>query len=199
MTTGEKIAMLRKRKNITQEQLAEILGVSRQSVSRWEMDQAFPETEKLIRLSGLFSCSIDFLLSEVLDGKKQMDAGISADDCVAFIRECGYFFLATSVADCPRLRPFGMIFSDNEMLYIITDKQKSVYSDLKQNARVELASFNPVTRKWIRISGSVRENDTCVSRELALSAYPSLRQKYPGEQEVFLAIFQVHTEAVSIN
>lgn len=199
MTTGEKIAMLRKRKNITQEQLAEILGVSRQSVSRWEMDQAFPETEKLIRLSGLFSCSIDFLLSEVLDGKKQMDVGISAADCVAFIRECGYFFLATSVADCPRLRPFGMIFSDNEMLYIITDKQKSVYSDLKQNAKVELASYNPVTRKWIRISGEVSENDTCVSHELALSAYPSLRQKYPGEQEVFLAIYQVHIEAVSIN
>lgn len=199
MTTGEKIAMLRKRKNITQEQLAEILGVSRQSVSRWEMDQAFPETEKLIRLSGLFSCSIDFLLSEVMDGKKQMDAGISADDCVAFIRECGYFFLATSVADCPRLRPFGMIFSDNEMLYIITDKQKSVYSDLKQNAKVELASFNPITRKWMRISGNVSENDTCVSHELALSAYPSLRQKYPGEQEVFLAIYQVHIEAVSIN
>lgn len=199
MTTGEKIAMLRKRKNITQEQLAEILGVSRQSVSRWEMDQAFPETEKLIRLSGLFSCSIDFLLSELLDGKKQMDAGISADDCVAFIRECGYFFLATSVADCPRLRPFGMIFSDNEMLYIITDKQKSVYSDLKQNAKVELASYNPVTRKWIRISGNVIENDTCVSHELALSAYPTLKQKYPGEQEVFLAIYQVHIEAVSIN
>ncbi len=45
MTTGEKISMLRRRKNITQEQLAELLGVSRQSVSRWEMDQAFPETE----------------------------------------------------------------------------------------------------------------------------------------------------------
>ena len=199
MTTGEKIAMLRKRKNITQEQLAEILGVSRQSVSRWEMDQAFPETEKLIRLSGLFSCSIDFLLSEVLDGKKQMAAGISADGCVAFIRECGYFFLATSVADCPRLRPFGMICSDGETLYIITDKRKSVYSDLKQNARVELASFNPATRKWIRISGDVSEDDTFVSHELALSAYPSLRQKYPGEQEAFLAIYQVHIEAVSIN
>lgn len=60
MTTGEKIAMLRKRKNITQEQLAEILGVSRQSVSRWEMDQAFPETEKLIRLSGLFPVALIF-------------------------------------------------------------------------------------------------------------------------------------------
>lgn len=199
MTTGEKIAMLRKRKNITQEQLAEILGVSRQSVSRWEMDQAFPETEKLIRLSGLFSCSIDFLLSEVLSGRNQTEAGISADSCVAFVRECGYFFLATSVTDRPRLRPFGMICSDGEALYIVTDRRKSVCSDLKQNSRVELASYHPANGKWIRISGEVIEDDTYVSRELVLSAYPALRQKYSGEQEAFLAIWQVHTEAVSIN
>ncbi len=199
MTTGEKLAMLRKRKNITQEQLAEILGVSRQSVSRWEMDQAFPETEKLIRLAGLFSCSIDFLLSEVLDEKKHMAAGISADSCVAFIRECGYFFLATSVGGCPRLRPFGMIYSDKETLYIVTDKRKSVYSDLKQNARVELAAFNPVTRKWIRVRGNASQDDTCASQEMALSAYPSLRQKYPREQETFLAIYQIHIEAASVN
>lgn len=44
MTTGEKIAALRKKNNMTQEQLAEVLGVARQSVSRWEMDVAFPET-----------------------------------------------------------------------------------------------------------------------------------------------------------
>ena len=56
--------MLRKRKGITQEQLSEILKVSRQSVSRWEMDMAFLETEKLIRLSRLLECSIDFLLNE---------------------------------------------------------------------------------------------------------------------------------------
>ena len=61
MTTGEKIAVLRKKKNLTQEQLSEILKVSRQSVSRWEMDTAFPETEKLIKLSKLLDCSIDYL------------------------------------------------------------------------------------------------------------------------------------------
>ena len=64
MNTGEKIALLRKRKELTQEQLAEILGVSRQSVSRWEMNMAFPEVEKCIRLSRLLECSIDFLLNE---------------------------------------------------------------------------------------------------------------------------------------
>ena len=128
-----------------------------------------------------------------------MAVGLSADGCVAFIRECGYFFMATSVADRPRLRPFGMICSNGEKLFIVTDKRKSVYSDLKRNAKVELSSYNPVTRKWIRISGEASEDDTCVSHELALSAYPSLRQKYPGEQEAFLAIYQIHIEAVNIN
>ena len=64
MTTGEKLAVLRKEKGITQEALSEMLNVSRQSVSRWELDVAFPETDKLIKLSKLFECSIDFLLNE---------------------------------------------------------------------------------------------------------------------------------------
>ncbi len=127
----------------------------------------------MIRLAGLFYCSIDFLLSDVLDGNRQTGVGLSADDCVAFIRECGYFFLTTSVEDRPRLRPFGMICSNGETLFIVTDKRKSVYSDLKRNPSVELSCYNPVTRRWIRISGEVSEDDTCVIRELAQSVYAS--------------------------
>ena len=48
--------------NYTQEQLADILGVSRQSVSKWESDISYPETEKLIELGKLFECSMDYLL-----------------------------------------------------------------------------------------------------------------------------------------
>lgn len=64
MTLGEKIAKARREKNITQEQLADSLGVSRQSVSKWESDVAYPETDKLIRMSELFECSLDYLLKE---------------------------------------------------------------------------------------------------------------------------------------
>lgn len=64
MTMGEKLSKLRKENNITQEQLADTLGVSRQSVSKWESDLAYPETEKLIRLSDMFQCSLDYLLKE---------------------------------------------------------------------------------------------------------------------------------------
>lgn len=64
MTVGDKLAALRKQNNYTQEQLAEILNVSRQSVSRWESDLAYPETDKLIKLSQLYHCSVDYLLKD---------------------------------------------------------------------------------------------------------------------------------------
>ena len=64
MTFGEKLSRLRKENNYTQEQLADILCVSRQSVSKWESDIAYPETAKLIEIGRLFDCSMDYLLKE---------------------------------------------------------------------------------------------------------------------------------------
>ena len=64
MTLGEKLSKLRKENNYTQEQLADILGVSRQSISKWESDIAYPETDKLIKMGKLFDCSMDYLLKE---------------------------------------------------------------------------------------------------------------------------------------
>lgn len=69
MTLGEKLAKARKEKNITQEQLADALGVSRQAISKWESDVAYPETDKLIRMSELFDCSLDYLLKEKITEK----------------------------------------------------------------------------------------------------------------------------------
>lgn len=74
---GNKLSMLRKERNYTQEQLASTLGVSRQAISKWESDAAFPETDKLIRISELFDCSLDYLLKEEMetDSKTRKDAG----------------------------------------------------------------------------------------------------------------------------
>ena len=69
MTLGEKLSKLRKEYHYTQEQLADILGVSRQSISKWETDLAYPETEKLIELGKLFECSMDYLLKDEVSEK----------------------------------------------------------------------------------------------------------------------------------
>ncbi|ODR38807.1 helix-turn-helix domain-containing protein [Eisenbergiella tayi] len=62
MDISEKILKLRKANNLTQEQLAEQLQVSRQAVSKWESGQAIPESDKLPALSDLFHVTIDYLL-----------------------------------------------------------------------------------------------------------------------------------------
>ncbi|MGX7025311.1 helix-turn-helix domain-containing protein [Vagococcus hydrophili] len=65
MSFGQNVQFLRKmRKGMTQEELAEQLGVSRQTISKWELDNTFPEVDKIIEISKLFSCSIDQLVRE---------------------------------------------------------------------------------------------------------------------------------------
>lgn len=67
MTLGDKLSKLRKENNFTQEQLADVLGVSRQAISKWESNIAYPETSKLIRMSELFDCSLDYLLKDTVE------------------------------------------------------------------------------------------------------------------------------------
>ena len=75
MKIGEKIANLRALKGMSQEQLAESLDVSRQSVSKWEMDQAQPQIDKVLQLCELFGVSADQLLRENVSLAKTEEAG----------------------------------------------------------------------------------------------------------------------------
>ena len=68
MSMGSKLAQARRKHNLTQEQLAEQLGVTRQAVSRWESDTAYPETDKIVRMSQLLGVSCDWLLRDEEDG-----------------------------------------------------------------------------------------------------------------------------------
>lgn len=65
MKLGANLQYLRKlHGNMTQEKLAERMGVSRQTVSKWETEEAYPELDKLLELSRMFSCTLDALLKE---------------------------------------------------------------------------------------------------------------------------------------
>lgn len=62
MSLSENLQNLRKNKNMSQEELAEKLNVSRQAVSKWESGSAYPETEKIITICEIFKCSMDQLV-----------------------------------------------------------------------------------------------------------------------------------------
>ena len=66
MNLADKIQLQRKRKGITQEELGEIMGVSRQTITKWETEQCIPEIKKLIKLSEYFGVTTDYLLKDYI-------------------------------------------------------------------------------------------------------------------------------------
>ncbi len=83
MKLGDKIYYLRKKAGLSQEELAERVGVTRQSVSKWECGAAFPELDKLAILSSTLGVTADYLISDAdpeeadASGKEAEDAGAS--------------------------------------------------------------------------------------------------------------------------
>lgn len=73
MTIGAKIQILRKQKGLSQEQLAEELGVSRQAVSKWEAEQSIPDIDKIIVLSDFFGVTTDYILRNTDEPQPQSE------------------------------------------------------------------------------------------------------------------------------
>ncbi|NLC48268.1 MAG: helix-turn-helix transcriptional regulator [Tenericutes bacterium] len=67
MTLGEKIKSIRKRFGLSQEELSEIINVSRQAITKWESDAGLPDTENLVGLSNVFGLTVDYLLNKEND------------------------------------------------------------------------------------------------------------------------------------
>ena len=65
MTVGDRIQSLRKSKGMSQEELADQMGVSRQAVSKWESEQATPDLDKVVIMSELFEVTTDYLLKGI--------------------------------------------------------------------------------------------------------------------------------------
>jgi transcriptional regulator with XRE-family HTH domain len=81
MKTGGKIAKARKDINLTQDQLAELLKVTRQTISKWESDLAFPETVKIAKLAEVLKVSCDYLLLD----DKALVAEVSMQSANSFV------------------------------------------------------------------------------------------------------------------
>lgn len=103
MNFSEKLVTLRKAKDLTQEQLAEKLNVSRQSVSKWESSQAVPELDKIVAMSAVFDVTTDYLLksSEIDDLsvktemlEKQQQQMLLREQRQGNIRECILYGIA---------------------------------------------------------------------------------------------------------
>ena len=85
MSLGNNLQYLRSLcKNMTQEALAERLNVSRQTISKWEMDAAQPEMDKAIELCKIFNCSLDNLFREEMDKRSDAYSNLRIEDVEGF-------------------------------------------------------------------------------------------------------------------
>ena len=102
MNMGEKIFNLRKERGISQEALAELLGTTRQAVSKWENGRGYPETEKMLKLSEIFGVTLDYLLKDDKTGRPKADSGyyVSMETARGYIYTCKkmYRLLAAGAA-----------------------------------------------------------------------------------------------------
>ena len=99
LLAGKFITQKRKEKNLTQEQLAEKIGVSNKTISKWETGTTVPSSEKLIRLSKLYSVSLDVLTNDVIElaESKGTISGISCEKKRSFPRAIVAAVLAVCV------------------------------------------------------------------------------------------------------
>lgn len=95
MSLGKNLQYLRQLSdNMTQENLAEKLNVSRQTISKWEMDAANPEMEKALELCRIFNCSLDNLFREDLDKRSDKYTNLRVEN-VAEFRYVTYTVIST--------------------------------------------------------------------------------------------------------
>lgn len=104
MKFGENLQKLRKEKRISQEQLAEQLGVTRQSVSKWESGNSYPEMDKIVAICNLFHCDMDVLINkDITEEREKKDASSVVKEIFSgvtnYVKKTIYLFEHKSLKD----------------------------------------------------------------------------------------------------
>lgn len=134
-TLGNKIQELRKSKKMTQEELAEKLGVTPQAVSKWETDNSYPDIDLLVEIADLFNCTVDELL-----GRKNNDTRVLTDDMKKDINKMLLKVRITSEEDDDKTKvdinlPISLIltcYNQGKKVPVIEEQLDKMEIDLKE-------------------------------------------------------------------
>lgn len=113
MNLADKLVAQRKKKGISQEELADMLDVSRQSVSKWESTQCAPELNKLVQISEIYGVSLDYLLKDGEEEKKEVCTSVEKE------RESVGKLDDAEVRDFLRKSAAGAVFGTASTLFFI--------------------------------------------------------------------------------
>ncbi len=107
----------------------------------------------------------------------------------AYLKECGAFFIATSDGDQPRVRPFGVSEIINDRLYIMTGKVKDVYKQMDKNGKFEICALKPSGSEWMRLSGTLVNDETLAVKEEFLNRNESLKSMYKADDDNMAVLY----------
>lgn len=161
MILADKIIELRKKAGMSQEELAEKLGVSRQAVSKWESKQSVPDLSRILQISELFSVSTDILLKDELDLSQhaaQMEIYPSHDETEPDVRYVTLSeandFLEKSKSHSLRIAAAAALFILSPIIPILSDGNGGIHSNLGTAcmflfiaAGVSILLFSSITMK----------------------------------------------------
>lgn len=148
MTFAEKLKSIRRQADMSQEQLAEKLGVSRQAVTKWETDTGIPDIENIMAISALFDISIDRLLSDEKGMKRTEE----------------YLFESVMEYDIDAQKRFDMKFGGAKQFVL------SGYEGEKIRVRLASNTFSTLQKDFkVRIDDTRKRIDVDVNRRNGVS------------------------------
>ena len=145
MNFNEKLQKLRKEKKYSQEELADMLDVTRQSVSKWESGQTYPEMDKLLAICKIFGCTLEELTNDSIKlnefaGEKKSKVSDIASSVEEFIEKTYHYFTGSTFKDILKCLII-MFVVYNYTLYdgvriVVTSSEKNV-STIKKNSETK--------------------------------------------------------------
>ena len=113
----------------------------------------------------------------------------------SYLKECGAFFIATTDGDQPRVRPFGVSEIINGRLYIITGKVKDVYKPMDKNGKFEICALKKSGSEWMRLSGTLVNDETLSVKEEFLKRNPGLKAMYKADDDNMAVLYITNATA----
>lgn len=95
-----------------------------------------------------------------------------------YLKECGVFYIATNDGEQPRVRPFGVSEIINGRLYIMTGKVKDVFRQMNRNGKFEICALKSSGSEWLRLSGTLVNDEDLSVKQVFLERNPSLKRMY---------------------
>ena len=107
----------------------------------------------------------------------------------AYLKECGAFFIATVDGDQPHVRAFGVSEIINDRLYIMTGKVKDVYKQMTKNGKFEICALKPNGSEWMRVTGTLVNDDDLTVKEEFLNRNEGLKSMYKADDDNMAVLY----------